>query len=119
MRRGRHRVGACRIIWRAIWIVRSARHARAGGPGNSSTAVFATLRVAELLKTGQLTDVVAFATSKATAEEALRLGIPMLPDNLPEDLRGVHFPGGLWIEAGTLPRPTCSAYRVTSHKLTT
>jgi ribose 5-phosphate isomerase A len=33
-----------------------------------------------------LRDIVAFATSKATAEEAVRLGIPMLPDDLPEDL---------------------------------
>jgi ribose 5-phosphate isomerase A len=38
------------------------------------------------LKTGELRDIVAFATSKATAEEAVRLGIPMLPDDLPEDL---------------------------------
>ena len=56
------------------------------GLGTGSTAVFATRRIAELLKTGQLTDIIAFATSKATAEEALRLGIPMLPDDLPEDL---------------------------------
>jgi ribose 5-phosphate isomerase A len=34
----------------------------------------------------ELRDIVAFATSKATAEEAVRLGIPMLPDDLPEDL---------------------------------
>jgi len=56
------------------------------GLGTGSTAIFATRRIAELLKTGELRDVVAFATSKATAEEAVRLGIPLLPDDLPEDL---------------------------------
>ena len=56
------------------------------GLGTGSTAIFATRRIAELLKTGELGDIVAFATSKATAEEAVRLGIPMLPDDLPEDL---------------------------------
>ena len=56
------------------------------GLGTGSTAVFATRRIADLLKTGELRDLVAFATSKATAEEAVRLGIPLLPDDLPEDL---------------------------------
>ncbi len=56
------------------------------GLGTGSTAIFATRHIAGLLKTGGLRDIVAFATSKATAEEALRLGIPLLPDDLPEDL---------------------------------
>lgn len=56
------------------------------GLGTGSTAIFATRRIAELLKTGELSNIVAFATSKATAEEAVRLGISMLPDDLPEDL---------------------------------
>ncbi len=56
------------------------------GLGTGSTAIFATRQIAALLKTGELRDIVAFATSKATAEEALRLGIPLLPDDLPEDL---------------------------------
>jgi ribose 5-phosphate isomerase A len=56
------------------------------GLGTGSTAIFATRRIAELLKAGELRDIIAFATSKATAEEAVRLGIPMLPDDLPEDL---------------------------------
>jgi ribose 5-phosphate isomerase A len=56
------------------------------GLGTGSTAIFATRRIAELLKTGALREIVAFATSKATAEEATRLGIPMLPDDLPTDL---------------------------------
>jgi ribose 5-phosphate isomerase A len=56
------------------------------GLGTGSTAIFATRRIAELLKTGKLRDIVAFATSKATDAEARRLGIPMLPDDLPSDL---------------------------------
>jgi ribose 5-phosphate isomerase A len=56
------------------------------GLGSGSTAIFATRRIAELLKTGELKDIVAIATSNATAEEAVRFGIPLLPDDLPEDL---------------------------------
>jgi ribose 5-phosphate isomerase A len=68
---------------RAVEFVRSGMKV---GLGTGSTAIFATRRIAELLKTGELSGIVAFATSKATAEEAVRLGIPMLPDDLPEDL---------------------------------
>ncbi|MEZ5275210.1 MAG: ribose-5-phosphate isomerase RpiA [Opitutaceae bacterium] len=56
------------------------------GLGTGSTAVFATRRIGALLKSGELRDIIAFATSKATAEEANRLGIPMMDDDLPEDL---------------------------------
>ena len=56
------------------------------GLGTGSTAIFATRRIAELLKTQKLRDIVAFATSKATAVEATRLGIPLMPDDLPSDL---------------------------------
>lgn len=56
------------------------------GLGTGSTAVFATRRIGELLKAGELRDIVAFATSKATAQEAIRLGIPLMPDELPGDL---------------------------------
>jgi len=54
--------------------------------GTGSTAIFATRRIAVLMNTGEMSNIVAFATSKATAEEAVRLGIPMLPDDLPADL---------------------------------
>lgn len=56
------------------------------GLGTGSTAIFATRRIGELLQTGQLRDIVAFATSKATDAEARRLGIPMLSDDLSERL---------------------------------
>ena len=56
------------------------------GLGTGSTAIFATWRIAELLRAGQLHDIVGFATSKATEDEAMRLGIPLMPDDLPHDL---------------------------------
>jgi ribose 5-phosphate isomerase A len=68
---------------RAVEFIRSGMKV---GLGTGSTAIFATRRIGELLKQGQLRDIVAFATSKATDEEARRLGIPMLPDDLPQDL---------------------------------
>lgn len=68
---------------RAVQFVQSGMKV---GLGTGSTAIFATRRIAGLLKTDELRHIVAFATSKATAEEAVRLGIPLLPDDLPEDL---------------------------------
>jgi ribose 5-phosphate isomerase A len=68
---------------RAVQFVQSGMKV---GLGTGSTAIFATRCIADLLKTGELRDLVAFATSKATAEEAVRLGIPLLPDDLPEDI---------------------------------
>ena len=56
------------------------------GLGTGSTAIYATRRIGEMLDRGELRDIVAFATSKGTLAEAVRLGIPMLPDDLPCDL---------------------------------
>jgi len=82
---------------RAVQFVQSGMKV---GLGTGSTAIFATRRIAELLKTRELSDIVAFATSKATAEEAVRLGIPLLPDDLPEDLfdRSAPLPTGGYLE---------------------
>jgi ribose 5-phosphate isomerase A len=52
------------------------------GLGTGSTAVLATRRIARLLNDGQLKDIVGFATSKATWEEAQRLGIPMMAEEM-------------------------------------
>ncbi len=68
---------------RAVEFVQSGMRV---GLGTGSTAIFATRRIGELLQTGQLRDIVAFATSKVTDAEARRLGIPMLSDDLPQDL---------------------------------
>ena len=53
------------------------------GLGTGSTAIFATRRIAQLLRNGQLKDIVGFATSKAVWEEARRLGIPMMAEEMP------------------------------------
>jgi ribose 5-phosphate isomerase A len=53
------------------------------GLGTGSTAIFATRRLARLLRDGQLQGITGFATSQAVWEEAQRLGIPMLADDLP------------------------------------
>jgi ribose 5-phosphate isomerase A len=56
------------------------------GLGTGSTASYATRRIADRLAAGELPGVTAFATSRATDEEARRLGIPMIDDELPVDL---------------------------------
>jgi ribose 5-phosphate isomerase A len=56
------------------------------GLGTGSTAIYATRKVAALLQAGQLKDIIGFATSKATRDEAERLGITMMSDDLPSDL---------------------------------
>lgn len=56
------------------------------GLGTGSTAIHATRHIADLLQRGTLHDIIAFATSRATHAEAVRLGIPLLPDDLPRGL---------------------------------
>lgn len=56
------------------------------GLGTGSTAIFATRHIGELLQSGDLHDLVGFATSEDTRREAQRLGIPMLDDDLPRAL---------------------------------
>jgi ribose 5-phosphate isomerase A len=53
------------------------------GLGTGSTAIFATRRIAERLRTGDLKDITAIATSRATDVAARELGIPMLTDDIP------------------------------------
>ena len=53
------------------------------GLGTGSTAIFATRHIGELLRTGALKEIVGFATSKATQDEAEHLGIPMMDASLP------------------------------------
>jgi ribose 5-phosphate isomerase A len=56
------------------------------GLGTGSTAIFATRRIGALLRDGTLRDVTGFPTSKATADEARALGIPLLGDDLPKSI---------------------------------
>jgi ribose 5-phosphate isomerase A len=54
------------------------------GLGTGTTAIYATRRISELYRSGQLRDIVAFATSRAVWHEAVRMGIPMLTEDLPQ-----------------------------------
>lgn len=54
------------------------------GLGSGSTALHAVRRIAELLRDGELRDVVGCPTSEAVRLEAQRLGIPLLSDSLPQ-----------------------------------
>ena len=53
------------------------------GLGTGSTAIHATRRIAALLHGGTLHDITGFATSRAVWQEAVRLGIPMLDEDMP------------------------------------
>merc|ERR1719487_1852858 len=54
------------------------------GLGTGSTAAFAVERVGELLKSGELKDIVAIPTSVRTKEQAEELGIPLTTLGTPE-----------------------------------
>jgi ribose 5-phosphate isomerase A len=56
------------------------------GLGTGSTAIFATRRLGELLKTGALRDVTGIPTSRATEAEARALAIPLLSEDIPRDI---------------------------------
>jgi len=56
------------------------------GLGTGSTAIFATRRIARLLKDGKLKNILGFATSEAVSKEAKKLGIPMMSDEMPNNL---------------------------------
>ena len=53
------------------------------GLGTGSTAIFATRKIGELLRQGELKDIVGIATSRQTDEEARKLKIPMMDDSIP------------------------------------
>lgn len=56
------------------------------GLGTGSTAAFAVHYIAELLRAGTLKNIIAFGTSRATWDEAVRLNIPMMSEDLPTSL---------------------------------
>ena len=56
------------------------------GLGTGSTAIYATRRIAELYRNGRLRDIVAFATSTVVWQEVVKLGIPMLTEDLPQEI---------------------------------
>jgi ribose 5-phosphate isomerase A len=56
------------------------------GLGTGSTAIFATCRIADRLRAGELRRIVAIATSSATDAAARERGIPMLADDIPREI---------------------------------
>lgn len=56
------------------------------GLGTGSTAIFATRRIAERIRNGQLHDITGFATSRSVWREAMALGIAMLTEDMPAQI---------------------------------
>lgn len=56
------------------------------GLGTGSTAIHATRRIGALLESGELRDVVGVPTAVETADEARRVGIPLLTDAVPWEI---------------------------------
>jgi ribose 5-phosphate isomerase A len=54
------------------------------GLGTGSTAIFATRRIAQLFRDGQISEIIAFATSQDVWDEAERLGLPMMNEEMPQ-----------------------------------
>jgi ribose 5-phosphate isomerase A len=70
----------------ANYAVRFIRSGMKVGLGTGSTAYFATLRIAELLRQGTLQDIVAFPTSRAAWQLAESTGIPLMDDSMPSEI---------------------------------
>jgi ribose 5-phosphate isomerase A len=68
----------------AEYAVRYIESGMTVGLGTGSTAIFAIQRIGALLQSGELQDIVGFATSRASWQAAVELNIPMLPDELPQ-----------------------------------
>ena len=68
----------------AEYAVRYVESGMTVGLGTGSTAIFAIQRIGALLQSGELKDIVGFATSLASWDAAVNLNIPMLPDDLPQ-----------------------------------
>jgi ribose 5-phosphate isomerase A len=56
------------------------------GLGTGSTAIHATRRIGALLASGELADIVGVPTADETADEARRVGIPLLADDVPWEI---------------------------------
>lgn len=56
------------------------------GLGTGSTAIFAIRRIGAMLQSGELRKIVGFATSRASWDAAVELGIPMLTEDLPKNI---------------------------------
>jgi ribose 5-phosphate isomerase A len=56
------------------------------GLGSGSTAILAVRLIGQMLRDGRLRDITGMPTSRATEDEARRLGIPLMSDELPAEL---------------------------------
>ncbi len=70
----------------AEYAVRYIESGMVVGLGTGSTAIFAIRRMGELLKSGEVKNIVAIATSRASWDAAVELNIPMLTDDLPKNV---------------------------------
>ncbi len=70
----------------AEFAVRYVESGMTVGLGTGSTAIFAIRHIGALLKSGQLKNIVGFATSQASWDAAVELNIPMLTEDLPQNL---------------------------------
>ena len=70
----------------AEYAVRYVASGMTVGLGTGSTAIFAIRRIGAMLKSGELKNIVGFATSKASWDAAVELNIPMLTEDLPKGI---------------------------------
>jgi ribose 5-phosphate isomerase A len=70
----------------AEYAVRYVESGMTVGLGTGSTAIFAIRRIGSLLQSGELKNIVCFATSRASWDAAVELSIPMLPEDLPKNI---------------------------------
>ena len=70
----------------AEYAVRYVQSGMAVGLGTGSTAIFAIRHIGELLQSGELKDIICFATSQASWDAAVELKIPMMTEDLPRDI---------------------------------
>jgi ribose 5-phosphate isomerase A len=56
------------------------------GLGTGSTSIFAIRRIGALLRSGELKNIVGFATSRASWDAAVEINIPMLTPDLPKNI---------------------------------
>ena len=70
----------------AEYAVRYIKSGMTVGLGTGSTAIFSIRRIGEMLKSGELKDIICFATSKGSWDAAVALNIPMLTEDLPKNI---------------------------------
>ncbi len=70
----------------AEYAVRYVQSGMTVGLGTGSTAIFAIRHIGALLQTGELKNIVGFATSRASWDAAVELKIPMLTEDLPKEI---------------------------------